>query len=80
VKLLAETHLIDPMEYLSVEIAEYIFVFANSVVFAIITYVVVLAVVRLKSFIWNIYQGFLTFLVVNDLMNREAPGPDDPRP
>lgn len=40
----------------------------NCAVFATIAWMVTLATVRLKSFIWNIYQGFITFLAVSDMM------------
>jgi hypothetical protein len=43
----------------------------NCVVFAALAILCAMAVVRLKSFIWNIYQAFLTFLSVSEMMDRE---------
>lgn len=52
----------------------------NCLVFVILAWMVTLATVRLKSFIWNIYQGFITFLAVSDMMAAsEAEGKDRPR-
>ncbi|MEA3004338.1 MAG: hypothetical protein QOH81_3126 [Sphingomonadales bacterium] len=71
-KLLAQTHLFDPEKILSKEIAYAVLSFANSTTFAVMGILIVFSIVRLKSFIWNIYQGFIIFLIVDDMMRREA--------
>jgi hypothetical protein len=49
----------------------------NSTLFVLVAFLVVASIVRLKSFIWNIYQAFLIFIAVADLMdtvtNSEGP-------
>ena len=46
----------------------------NSAVFVVTGIAVTLSILRLKSFIWNIYQAFLTLLIVGDIA-REAQRP-----
>ncbi|MEA3010184.1 MAG: hypothetical protein QOJ91_1876 [Sphingomonadales bacterium] len=71
VKLLDQVNLVHIDVLLPAELASLLLAITNAGVFALLSFLIVLAVVRLKSFIWNIYQGFLTFLIVSDVMNKE---------
>ncbi|MBB4840621.1 hypothetical protein HNP52_003713 [Sphingomonas kyeonggiensis] len=43
----------------------------NCFSFFIVSGLVAFSIIRLKSFIWNIYQAFITFLAVSELMDKE---------
>lgn len=43
----------------------------NCLILMILSYLLTLSIVRLKSFIWNIYQAFLIFLIASDQDNPE---------
>ena len=71
VKVLDNLNAVNPSDIFGVDRAPVVISIFNSFIFAALTLLVSLSVVRLKSFIWNIYQGFITFLSVSELMQQE---------
>ena len=70
-KILSLVHFVDPARILVGRSADIVLSMVNSITCATVGFLVVLCVVRLKSFIWNIYQGFIIFLIVDDMIRHE---------
>jgi hypothetical protein len=66
VRVSASLHLIDAT-VLPVKAQVLTVTIINSVVFLVLGAAVVLSILRLKSFIWNIYQAYLTLLIVGEM-------------
>ena len=67
-KIGASLHIVS-LEGLSDEMQVHLVTLVNSIVFLVLGAAVVLSVLRLKSFIWNIYQAYLTLLVVGQIVD-----------
>ncbi|MEA3052343.1 MAG: hypothetical protein QOG72_1246 [Sphingomonadales bacterium] len=80
IQVISVSRIIDISTLASEECGKTLMVFLNSLTFAVMAGLMVFAVVRLKSFIWNIYQAFITFLGVSDLMNKETATPSQDGP
>jgi len=68
VKIGNEVDVVDPRTVMQWRHGATALTLINCSVFAVLAWMITLATVRLKSFIWNIYQGFITFLAVSDMM------------
>jgi hypothetical protein len=77
VKMLGSLDIININYWFEPENGDQIIAIINSIAFCLLAALILLCVVRLKSFIWNIYQGFLTFLIVSDGMESRS-GDDCP--
>jgi hypothetical protein len=81
VKLCMSIDLVDTKGLMSRSFGPPLLAGFNAAVFSVLAGCITLAVVRLKSFIWNIYQGFITFLSVSEMMEREREKPvEDQKP
>ncbi len=74
VKLLSSSSAISIPEYVDGRSTDIALVSINSIVFVFVVDLSAIAILRLKSFIWNIYQALITFLVAADVMKTA----DDP--
>lgn len=75
IRVLSSVQLFDPAELGSRDTMAPWLAGINSIAFAVMMGSMVFAIVRLKSFIWNIYQAFITFLGVSDVMRQGSANP-----
>lgn len=70
IKIGSAINVINLYRYVNSDVCDYILTTLNSILFLILSTLIALSVLRLKSFIWNIYQAFLTFMIVGDLQRQ----------
>lgn len=71
IKIGASIEWLSPSELSSYRGGTKAMVIANTILFIAVSSYFARAIVRLKSFIWNIYQGLITILSVSDMMREE---------
>jgi len=79
VKIFGVINSVNIYNVFSEEVSNNILLWFNCLLFFLIYFMGIVAVVRIKSFIWNIYQAFLTCLIAGHVFEEAAAASKPPR-
>jgi hypothetical protein len=80
IKVFDRINIINLYDILDRKMSDHILLLFNCLLFLIIYFMGVIAIVRIKSFIWNIYQSFLTCLIAGHVFDAAATIQPPPQP